>query len=207
MTFAVINVEEDNKIVSERIFDTFNIDKADFARLNFGHQLMQLSEIIRAVVPSDALSGAVTAFNQDLAKHVETFQEIGKLNKNEKPKSKLTKAVDLTFSDAGKKAYEKEQGIKESKTNIEYVGEIIKSTFSKTPQAVKPDTIKSEGYKIKSLLTPEISPNSTIILTSAVVNEVDTHLVVDTVRHYGSNFSNDFYSESKCFYKDGVTNG
>jgi len=93
MTFAAIDVENENKVLSERVFDTFNIDKPDFARLNFSHQLLQLSEILKAVVPADNFKAVSKSFNDMLIEHMDVFKEIGKLKKEDKPKSKLLKSM------------------------------------------------------------------------------------------------------------------
>lgn len=60
-------------------------------------------------------------------------------------------------------------------------------------------TLASIGYKVKSLINGSITPNARIRLTSNAVKADNLELEIDSVRHIGSSFSNDYYSEATCF--------
>lgn len=64
-------------------------------------------------------------------------------------------------------------------------------------------TIISDGYTVKSLLNSKLVPNARISLTSDKVKAENSLMTVDSVRHYGSNYENDFYSEITV-YEDEV---
>ena len=93
MTFSVVDPDNDNKILSERVFDSFNLDKPDYASLNFRHQMVQLMEILKAVVPAKSFGKAKNAFNSAMLTNKEDLQEILALGKEGKPGSALLKKM------------------------------------------------------------------------------------------------------------------
>jgi len=63
----------------------------------------------------------------------------------------------------------------------------------------KNKTIITDGYKITTLINAKLTPNARISLTSEKVKADNSLMTVDAVRHYGSNYDKDFYSEAICF--------
>lgn len=59
-----------------------------------------------------------------------------------------------------------------------------------------------DGYKITSLLNSSLTPNARVSLTSERVNANNSVLRVESVRHFGSNFGDEFYSEIECFEEE-----
>lgn len=90
LTFALVDVENDNKMLAESTFSFFNIDKPAFATKNFIHQFNQLIEIAQAVVPKDEIKKVLGSVQKVLVNDVDLFREI----KDAKvPTAKMTKAI------------------------------------------------------------------------------------------------------------------
>jgi hypothetical protein len=90
ITFAAVDVEDDNKITAQSTFSYFNIDKPAFATKNFIHQFNQLIEIAQAVVPKDDIRKVLNSLQKVLAEDVDLFKEI---KGPKEPSSKLTKSI------------------------------------------------------------------------------------------------------------------
>lgn len=90
LTFAAVDVENDNKMIAESTFSFFNIDKPAFATKNFIHQFNQLIEIAQAVVPKDDIKKVLGSVQKVLVNDVDLFKEI----KDAKvPTAKMTKSI------------------------------------------------------------------------------------------------------------------
>lgn len=90
LTFASVDVEDDNRITAQSTFSYFNIDKPAFATKNFIHQFNQLIEVAQAVVPKDDIRKVLNSIQKVLVDDVALFQEI----KGAKvPTAKMTKAI------------------------------------------------------------------------------------------------------------------
>ena len=90
LTFAQVDVEDNNKIIGQSTFSYFNIDKPAFATKNFIHQFNQMIEVAKAVIPKDNFSKAIGKIQRVLADDLDLFKEI----KGEKvPTAKTTKAI------------------------------------------------------------------------------------------------------------------
>ena len=90
ITFAAVDVENDNKMIAESTFSFFNIDKPAFATKNFIHQFNQLIEIAQAVVPKEEIKKVLGSVQKVLAKDVALFQEIKDVKA---PTAKMTKSI------------------------------------------------------------------------------------------------------------------
>lgn len=87
----------------------------------------------------------------------------------------------------------------------EHISETNNNDVTTQPD-VEPDSIgkvnsNNDGYLITSLLNSKLSPSMSIELTSAEIFESKTMLAVEEVRHFGSNFGDEFYTESKSFFR------
>jgi len=90
LTFATVDVAENNKITAESTFSFFIIGKPAFATKNFIHQFNQLIEIAQAVVPKENIREVLGSVQTVLAKDVDLFREI----KDAKtPTAKMTKEI------------------------------------------------------------------------------------------------------------------
>jgi hypothetical protein len=92
MTFAKL-AKEDEKVLAESTFSFFIIDKPDYAKLNFMHQILQMLEILSAVVPADKSGAVLKGFNKSIQKH-------GKIMMMVKNQQKFTKAETKSISSA-----------------------------------------------------------------------------------------------------------
>jgi hypothetical protein len=76
MTFAALDVKDNNSVKAETTFSYFILDKPKFAVLNFTHQFNQLVEIIQAIVPGDNLLEAVKPLQQVLTDSADVFKQV-----------------------------------------------------------------------------------------------------------------------------------
>lgn len=90
LTFAAVDIEDDNRITAQSTFSFFNIDKPAFATKNFIHQFNQLIEVAQAVVPKDEIKSVLVTIQKILAADVALFQEI---KGSKVPTSKMTKSI------------------------------------------------------------------------------------------------------------------
>jgi len=90
MTFAAVDVEENNKILAETTFSYFNIDKPVFATKNFINQFNQIIQISQAVIPADKVNDALEPLQLALGEEIELFTEI---QKSPSATAKLTKKI------------------------------------------------------------------------------------------------------------------
>lgn len=92
LTFAAVDVKNNNKVLAESTFSFFNIDtnKPQFATKNFIHQFNQLIEVAKAVVPAEKLTDVIKQLQTVLSEDVALFMEI---KKSPSPNVKLTKKI------------------------------------------------------------------------------------------------------------------
>jgi len=76
LTFSNIDPEDNNKVLAESTFSYFNIDKAEYAVLNFVHQVTQLGEIAAAVAPADKLKEVKAKTNALMVSDIDLFKRI-----------------------------------------------------------------------------------------------------------------------------------
>lgn len=90
LTFATVDVEEDNRITAQSTFSFFNIDKPAFATKNFIHQFNQLIEVAQAVVPKEDIKKVLVSIQTILMTDLDLFKEIKEVKV---PTAKMTKAI------------------------------------------------------------------------------------------------------------------
>jgi len=86
LTFAQYNGE--GKIVAESTFSYFNFEKPDYARDNFSHQLIQLTEILTHCMPKDVADELVEKVGEYVNDNIEDYDKIF---------SKTIKNADIPF--------------------------------------------------------------------------------------------------------------
>jgi hypothetical protein len=87
---------------------------------------------------------------------------------------------------------------------VQVISDKISSLFSrddKDSEEVAQPTKAEIGYKITTLLMPKIGAFDKIRLSSKRLKIENLELTVATVRHYGSNFDNDYYTEIEAFVR------
>lgn len=91
MTFAKIDLENDRKSLAETTFSYFKIDKPAYAQKGLSHQVLQLMEIAKAIVPADKVGEVIGNINAVLAADAEVFQKVA--GSKSAPDPKLTKEI------------------------------------------------------------------------------------------------------------------
>jgi len=86
LTFAQYNGE--GKIIAESTFSYFNFEKPDYARDNFSHQLIQLTEILTYCMPKDVSDDIVEKVGEYVNENIEDYDKIF---------SKTIKNADIPF--------------------------------------------------------------------------------------------------------------
>jgi len=74
LTFGQYNGE--GKIISESTFSYFNFEKPDYAKDNFSHQLIQLTEILTYCMPKDVASDVVDKIGDYVNDNIEDYDQI-----------------------------------------------------------------------------------------------------------------------------------
>ena len=96
MTFAILDVANENKILSEREFSMFDLDKPQFAKINMLDQLNRLVEVVRAVVPTEHLAEAIKSFNRALIADKAVYDELATIGKKQEVPGSLLKKLVVT---------------------------------------------------------------------------------------------------------------
>lgn len=91
MTFAKVDLENDNKSLAETTFSYFTIDKPAYAQKGLSHQVLQLIEIARAIVPADKVMEVLGNINAVLAADKDVFSQVA--SAASAPSPKLTKEI------------------------------------------------------------------------------------------------------------------
>lgn len=150
MTFAAIDVENNNKITAESTFSFFNIDKPAYATKGFIHQFNQIIEIAKAVVPADHMKKVTVALNSALIKDAELFKEI---TATSSPSAKLTKSIgelQIKVVEAFIKAVSPFTGDNGDKVNLVVITD-AKGIFFDLPREDKGFIAKAEGGRALSV--------------------------------------------------------
>ena len=74
MTFS--QVDDDNKIIAQSIFDYFDINNELYAKSNFVHQMIQLSELITYTLPVKKVAEAIKEYESFINTHTKELEVI-----------------------------------------------------------------------------------------------------------------------------------
>lgn len=100
MTFSQVDPEENNKVLAESTFSYFNIDRPDFATLNFIHQVTQLNEIIMCVVPPAELNTVMAPVNKVAMQYSSVFAGLKANKKATEAETKEIEKLQTVYVDA-----------------------------------------------------------------------------------------------------------
>lgn len=104
MTFTQVDPDEDNKVLAESTFSYFNIDRPDFAVMNFIHQVTQLNEILQCVVPKAEQMKVLAPVNGLYAEYGDTFKAVQSSTKATEAETKNIEKLQEAYVNAFIKA-------------------------------------------------------------------------------------------------------
>lgn len=151
LTFAVVDVEDENRVTAQSTYSYFNIDKPNYAFKGFVHQFNHLIEIATAVVPKSKLGAVLTPLNNALKADIELFKEISKSDgvpsakKTKEVAALQTKVVDLFIE-----AITPYTGDKGDLVNLAIITD-PKGTFYDLPREDKGFISKVDGGRVLSI--------------------------------------------------------